>query len=201
MLNLTNIPKNNYIHKDGGFQWKLEKSEPYVRKSDGEESRLFYWVAHCDSCGARFEHKTGYRTNYMPKKCKDCRKVVSKSTGFGNPATGHQIADVVFNIDDCNFGLSYLPIGILRQWIDVKLFSLDKVDGAANYIAQWSFFESRFAKGRSGERIQKLIKNNPEILEFLQSRKFHRMATKDHLGYSSKTHRRKAKILEKRLFG
>jgi hypothetical protein len=201
MLNLKEIPKNNYIHEDKGFRWLLVNSEPYVRKSDGEESRLFYWMAHCESCGAKFEHKTGYRTNYMPKKCGKCRKEVSKSTGFGNAATGHKVADIVFNIGGSNFGLSFFPVGILKQWIEIKLFAIDKVDGAANYMAQWSFFEHRFARGRSGQRIQKLIENNPEVLKFLQSKKFHRMATKDHLGYSSRMQQRKARILEERFFG
>jgi len=171
MFFLQTAPAIGFKMQYNNTSHTLESSEPYNRK-DGNQSTLLNWQTQCQVCGVKFQQTSGLSGKFLNSKCKEHRNPKSGAVGIGTPRKGFIVIDKVFRINKSNFKICYEQVGVLAEWVRVKVFCIDEksVGMGANFQLVWNFKNKVFSKGERTEAFEKF--KNKEIIKFLSSDDF-----------------------------
>lgn len=79
-VNFTSPPPIGFTYTKWANHYELLSAEPYVRKTDGQQSTLLVWRSHCSDCGAEFTTSTPLVFASQVRRCKMHRQRHKPST-------------------------------------------------------------------------------------------------------------------------
>ena len=175
MFFLQKAPAIGFKMQYNNTNHTLQSSEPYTRK-DGNQSVILNWQTKCQICGLEFEQVSGLSGKFLNSKCKEHRKPKSGAVGIGTPRKGFIVIDKVFQINKNNFKICYEQVGLLAEWVRIKIFCIDEksIGMGANFQLVWHFENKIFSRSEKTEAFENL--KNKEIVEFLSSDDFRKIA-------------------------